>query len=270
MKKFILIAICCIGLTGNTNAQKYEYGPEQPIGGGGRELRKARFGLFVAPNISWMKPTANKSDDKLYLIENPGNKMGFAWGLMMDYYLDDNYGITTGFQLTSTGGKMNAELNPNVAPPTTTNIVKTANFDYKLRYLEVPFALKLISDELSGGMRFYGQVGLCAGIIIGKKASYDVTYTDTSATGTVTKTAIGEDEKIQGLGISPVMLHMNLGAGIEYPISAKMSFTAGIYFNNGFVPDVTNPKELDLDYKGKFSDGNTRLNSIGLRIGIFF
>lgn len=270
MKKLIFIAICGIGLASNVYGQKYEYGPEQPMRGGA-ELKKARFGLFVAPNISWMKPTANKSDDKLYLVDNPGNKIGFSWGLMIDYFFSDNYGIATGFQLTSTGGKMNVERNPNVAAPAAANIVQSANFDYKLQYLEIPFGLKLLSDELSSGIRVYGQVGVCAGIGISKKANYDVTYSDTNSAGaTVSKTVAGEDEKIQGTGISPVMLHMNLGAGIEYPISAKMSFTAGIYFNNGFVPDVTNPKEFDLDYKGKFSDGNTRLNSVGLRIGIFF
>ncbi len=270
MKRILLIAICGIAFTGNALAQQYEYGTPQPMKGG-VDVGKTRFGIFVAPNLSWMKPTANKSDDKLYLLDATGNKMGFSWGLMIDYFFDENYGISTGFQLTSMGGKMNAELNPNVAAPATNNIVRSANFEYMLRYVEVPFGLKLLSDELKSGIRVYGQLGVCAGIAISKKANYDVTYTDTNNTGAiVNKTVNAEDEKIQGTGIAPLLLQMNLGAGIEYPISNKMSFTAGVYFNNGFVPDVTNPKEYDLDYKGKFSDGNTRLNSFGLRIGIFF
>ena len=57
---------------------------------------------------------------------------------------------------------------------------------------------------------------------------------------------------------------------MEYAVSSKMSVYAALLFNNGFAPDVTNPKELDLDYKGKFSDGNVRMNNIALRLGLFF
>ena len=31
-------------------------------------MKQVRFGAFLAPTSTWMKPTANKSDDKLYLI----------------------------------------------------------------------------------------------------------------------------------------------------------------------------------------------------------
>jgi hypothetical protein len=84
------------------------------------------------------------------------------------------------------------------------------------------------------------------------------------------KTAYGDREKLKGLGIAPVLLQMNIGGGIEIPVTDKMSIYTGLFFNNGFVPDVTNPKELDLDYKGRFSDGNVRLNNIALRLGMFF
>jgi opacity protein-like surface antigen len=105
---------------------------------------------------------------------------------------------------------------------------------------------------------------------LSKKASYNITYTDT--TGGITKvlTVNGENEKLRGLGISPVLLQMNLGGGLEYSITEKMSIYAGVFYNNGFIPDVTNPKDLDLGFKGNFSDGNVRLNNIAIRVGMFF
>lgn len=231
-----------------------------------------RFGVFIAPNISWMKPTANKSDDKQYLVSSEGNKAGFTWGLLMDYPFDDNYGIATGFYLTTTGGKILATQNTNVAQPNLTNIVKSADFDYRLQYLEVPFALKLRSDEMAGGINLFGQMGLALGINISKKATYDVVYTDTSsAGGIIDKTASGEKEKLfGGLSIAPVMLSLNIGGGIEYALTNKMSLYLGLFFNNGFAPDVTNPRAIDMDYKGKFSDGNVRMNNFSLRVGLFF
>lgn len=266
MRKFFLAALLALA-SGQVLAQQYEYGTPVPVRGG--DDRPTRFGLFIAPNISWMKPTSNKSNDKLYLIDAGGSKVGFSWGLMIDYFFAENYGIATGFSITSTGGKINTQFNPNLAnPPADTNLVTSTTFDYKLRFLEVPFALKLRSDELEpGGTRLFGQLGLTAAACIGKKASYDVTYYD--AVG-VSRTVQGENEKLTGTSISPVMLQLNLGGGIEYPITQKLSFYAGIFFNNGFVPDATFPKQFDLDYTGKFDDGNVRLNNVCIRLGLFF
>lgn len=276
MKKIsVLVLLCALATT--ATAQRYEYGEPVPInegkkrnkGGGNVELKKVRFGAFIAPNSGWMKPTANKSDDKLYTVEKGSSQIGFTWGLMMDYYFAENYGIATGFQLNRMGGGISVAQNPAVTQPVTTNMVRSADFTYKLQYLEIPFGLKLRSDDL-GGVRVFGQIGVSAGITLSKKATYDVVFTDTISGATIEKRASGENEKISGLGVTPILFQMNVGGGIEYAISEKMSIYAALLFNNGFTPDVTNPKELDLDFKGRFSDGNVRMNNIALRIGMFF
>lgn len=278
MKKATLLLLLAVHITTSVSAQRYEYGEPVPIhekksrnnkGGGNVELNKSRFGVFLAPTFSWMKPTANKSDDKLYNISSDGSKTGFAWGLIMDYYFAENYGISTGFQLNYTGGKVTATINNAATQPVATNVVRAATFDYKIQYLEVPFALKLRSDDMNG-VRVFGQIGISVGVPISKKASYSVTFTDTLNKQTIEKVAAGENEKIRGVGISPVLMQMNLGGGLEYALTQKMSLYAGVFFNNGFVPDVTSPKDLDLDFKGNFSDGNVRLNNIAIRVGLFF
>lgn len=269
--RFLVLMLAGLSLATIAKGQSYEY--EQPSRGRApREYNNNfRFGIFVAPNISWMKPTANKSDDKLYLVSSQGNKVGYSWGLMIDYPFAENYGIATGFQITSTGGKIYATENTNTTQPNTINRVRSADFDYRLQFLEIPFGLKLRSDELPSGIHIFGQMGLGLGVNISKKASYDVVYTDTVAGKMVDVSVSERNEKIFGsLSIPPAMLSLNLGGGIEYPFTDKMSFYLGLFFNNGFAPDATNPNRLDLNYKGKFSDGNTRLNNFTLRIGLFF
>jgi hypothetical protein len=271
MKKLLFAIVAC-SLFQTASAQRYEYG--EPIavkGGGGSVPGKVRFGVFFAPTMSWMKPTSNKSDDKLYIVNSEGSKAGFTWGLMADYFFEENYGITTGFQVTNGGGKIATTFNYNVPFPATNYIVKETYFDYKLQYLEIPFGLKLCSDELTGGVRLFGNLGVAAAFNISKKADYEVTYMEQISPGNnIDKTVTGEKEKIQGLGITPILMNLTVGGGIEYPLSEKLSLYTGLFFTNGFAPNVTNPKEYDLDYKGKFDDANTRLNNFALRIGLFF
>lgn len=249
---------------------QYTYG--EPIETRSTELRKTRFGLFIAPNNAWMKPTASKSNDGLYIVTSEGSKIGYSWGLMIDHFFAENYGIATGVQLTTSGGKILAEYDASKLPtPAPKNVVKSASFDYRLQYFEVPFGLKLMSDDLGGGVRIFGNLGITAAINISKKATYTVTYTDTASGKTVDMTATGENEKLRnGVSIIPILFQMNLGGGMEYRLTDKMSLYMGLFFNNGFAPDVTSPKDINMGYKGTFTDGNIRLNNIALKVGLFF
>lgn len=267
-KLLILLGLSVCWL--NAEAQ-YTYG--EPIEtGSSAELRKTRFGLFIAPNNAWMKPTAAKSNDGLYLVSSEGSKIGYSWGLMIDHFFAENYGIATGVQLTTSGGKILAEYDPTKLPtPAPVNVVKSASFDYKLQYFEVPFGLKLMSDNLGGGVRIFGNLGVTAAINISKKASYSVTYTDTVAGKSTDVLVTGENEKLRnGVSIIPILFQMNLGGGMEYQLTSKMGLYMGLFFNNGFAPDVTSPKDINMGYEGQFTDGNIRLNTLALKVGLFF
>lgn len=227
------------------------------------ESRKIRFGVYIAPTLSWMKPTTAKTGDGLYAPKNNGSKMGFTYGLMAEYKFADNYMIVTGLQINMTGGNIVSDYKGTE----TKRIVKHADFNYRLNYLEVPAALKLRTDIISG-FRFFGQFGITTGINIAKKGTYTVDYSDENGTA---KTATGENEKIKGsLAIAPIIFSMNIGGGIEYPLSDKLAAYGGIFFNNGFAPDATSPGKYSMGYGLPFQDANTRLNNFALRIGLFF
>ena len=117
-----------------------------------------------------------------------------------------------------------------------------------------------------------GRIAFTGGINIGKKATYTVNYTEADSSG---HTATGSKIKLTGAitNIAPVLFQMNIGIGTEYLLNDRMTALFGIFFNNGFAPDATNPDKFDeakLGYMGEFHDGNTRLNNISLRLGLFF
>ena len=229
------------------------------------KFQKVRFGAYVAPNISWMKPANSKSNDGAYNVSNNGSKIGFTWGLLMDYWFADNYALTTGLQINGTGGKILAN-----AVSQNASKVYTADFDYSFQYLEIPVNIKLKTSPIgSTGMNFFGQAGLTAGFNISKRVTYNVIETDENNNALP---AVSEDKvKLKGLlSVAPIIFQLNVGAGVQYPFSERLAGYAGIFFNNGFAPDVTNPAKYDLNYQHDFSDGNIRLNNIALRFGLFF
>ena len=268
MKKLVLVAAALIVLGQSVLAQDVV----EPIDRVDTRVtvNRIRFGAYIAPNMSWMRPTATKSDDGQFDVSKNGTKIGFMYGLMAEYYFARNYAIVTGLQVNTTGGKINTK-NINQSDTMSDNIRK-ADFDYRLQFLEIPIALKLRTDNISG-FKFFGQLGVTLGINIGKKASYSVNYYD--VTTHRDSTATGDMVKLTGgVGaIAPIMLQMNVGGGVEYPINNKLTAYFGLFFNNGFTPDATAPQKYDNDrlhYKGEFRDANTRLNNFSLRVGLFF
>ncbi len=241
----------------------------------GIDTKKFRFGAYLAPTMSWMRSTSKTNDDKTYNIANDGSKVGFIYGLMAEYYFQDNYAIVSGLQMNMGGGKMSMSRASNVPAK---NTIQTASFDYNVSLLEIPVAIKLRTDPISN-FRFFGQAGVTLGFRVARKAAYDLTYyNDNEQLITVSqdKDKIGSRGALNP-GFAPINFQMNLGAGVEYPLTDKLAAYAGIFFNNGFLPDMTNPQNFELYDKGQaisvnndFRDGNTRFNNFALRIGIFF
>lgn len=276
MKKIFWLFVF-IGCTSAAMAQKYVYedvsSDKTPTTHNNKsnkiDVNKLRFGAYFAPTQAWMHPAASVSDDGHYHVSSQGSKTGYCWGLVAEYYFAQNYGIATGFNVDLAGGKISSTANVPKLDTTQPNTLTKADMNYKLQYLEIPFALKLRSDELpKSGMRVFGQIGLTAAFNISKKATYDISYKDASGTD---QSVSGSNETLKGsLATAPILIQLNVGAGVEYPITEKLYFFTALFFNNGFLPSAINPQNFDLGYKGSFTNPNTRLNSFALRIGLYF
>lgn len=157
-----------------------------------------RFTLVLSPQISWMKSDMDK-------VDNSGSKMGYNFGLLVDYFFGDNYAITSGLTINTTGGKLKYLSSGN-------NTVE-ARQRYNLRYIEIPMGLKLRSEDMKR-MNIYGRFGLSPQLNIMAKDN--------------NSKSISDEVRLLDLGY-------HIGGGIEYSVGGKNALVFGLLFNNGFM-----------------------------------
>ncbi|MDI9538456.1 MAG: porin family protein [Bacteroidota bacterium] len=166
-----------------------------------------RFTFVLSPQISWIKSDMDR-------VNNGGSKMGYNFGLLVDYFFGDNYAITSGLTINTTGGKLEYLSSGN-------NTVE-ARQRYNLRYIEIPMGLKLRSEDLKR-MNIYGRFGLSPQLNIMAKDNDD--------------NGISDEVKLLDLGY-------HIGGGIEYSVGGKNALVFGLLFNNGFM-DITSSSYHD-------------------------
>ena len=199
---------------------------------------KLHFGMKLQPALAWLK-TDTKG------IENNGSAFRFTYGFITEFKFAERYSLVTGIDISNRGGSTRS---------TTTNVDTTVIIDknWKLRYLELPFTLKLKTNEI-GYLTYYLQFGIAPGFNIRAVADVDTTTTKPGASKTAS-----EDKVDVGKDVTFFNLSMIIGLGAEYRFSGNTALFGGITFSNGF---------LDIA-----SDNNTRVNSnhLGLSVGVLF
>jgi hypothetical protein len=215
-----------------------------------------RFGLFVGPCINTLKPTASSSED--YAVRQGRARVGFTFGINVDYNVNERYAVYSGLGMDWRGG------NIGVMHDSTTlsnEYLRNADVTYKkMQYLTIPFGLKMKALQIKS-TKLIAQTGIDFGILLSQKGDYTLRLSDNTL---VTKT----NEKLRGSAtVVPVNMGWCIGIGGEYPLNDKNSISTTLLYRNGFI-DATTPKSNDLTKK--FSDGNIRSNTVILRIGYFF
>ncbi|MEZ4739847.1 MAG: porin family protein [Flavobacteriales bacterium] len=202
-----------------------------------------RLGLKAAPNFAWMR-----SDSKD--LTSDGNRTGITYGLLGDFRLNEaaTYFFSTGILLNNIGGKFKADATYEIDGVST--VVKSEQ-ELKLRYVELPLALKL-RTKTSGTFNFYGQFGVSTAFNV--RARTDATTTST-ANGITTTTSVDDEDVISDIALFKMALVV--GAGVEYSLSSGPTLFGGVTFNNAFTNalDGDAKKLLPNDKKSKlFAD----------------
>jgi hypothetical protein len=220
-----------------------------------------RLGLQLSPNISWL---ATNSPE----YSNDGRKFGVSYGLATEFFLTKNYLFSTGFMISSLGGKVAYEgvyVNNDGA-----NVVSSVEQSYAITYIEIPLTLKLRTKQI-GYMTYYGNFGLKSGIKF--KYNSDFTYTDINNTPTIEGENTADD-------VFFINMCLTVGGGVEYNLYGNTNLMLGITYNNGFINQLDN--KINLVDKGKavldaagnpvFSEDNASANLkyISLNIALFF
>ncbi|WP_430810923.1 MULTISPECIES: porin family protein [unclassified Carboxylicivirga] len=184
--------------------------------------KRTRLSFVLSPQISWLN-----SDEAT--VDGNGNLFGYNFGLVMDRFFAPNYAFTTGLTVNTTGGKL--EYTASEVVPATHNTT------YRLKYLEVPLALKLLTNEFHRS-RYYGQFGL--------STQYNIKTNDGDGN------SINSEVKFFDMGYQ-------IGGGMEYSLGGSTYMMLGLIYNGGFM-DVTDHKV----------DDKATLNRLIIQFGIIF
>ena len=205
------------------------------------ENRPFEGALRITPIFMWTK--AEVEDQAKYTAVNDGLKVGFAYGIMGDFYFADNAAFSTELRIAHLGAAF-----------TVTDMSASAdtikNHSLRTQYIELPLTLKMRTNEV-GYMRFYGQFGLMPSIRL--KAKEDVTTTYISSVTSATDLNANSRTNLIGLALV-------IGAGTTYNLGGTTSLLGGVSFHNGF----TNMVKVD-DYHAKVKPAYVALN-----LGVIF
>ena len=202
--KFYVIGLLILGINAGLSAQ---------------EDKKVALAFTVSPSVAWLAPTNDG-------YKSEGTKIGFKYGLLMDFRLFgvDNYSLTSGLTMNHIGGGL---IEPSTFENTTTGTVVSAKdaANYKMTYIDVPFAIRLKTNEM-GYNTFYAVFGSELGFNITAKKDVTTTYGSTS-TGEVTQDVTGD--------INLFRSSLVIGAGVERNISGNTNYRIGVTYHNGLT-----------------------------------
>jgi hypothetical protein len=200
--------------------------------------QKVRLGLHASPQLTWLKPDRNFDKGKI--------RAGFEYGLITDIAFNDdaNYGISTGVNLSLTGGNIEGPLNTNVKA--------------KLQYVSIPVLLKLRTNKINDKWAVYGKFGTLASFRY--KARGDIKTFAGTLDGANLAKKINTTDNPSTIKSTLFNFSLQVGSGVEYFVSDRTSIMLGLYYNHGFL-SVLNEKN---------SGSEATLSNLGLRMGIMF
>lgn len=250
MKKIVFIlGICCL-LATHTFAQN-----------------SFRFGVQASPTWSWLK-----SEDKL--LESAGTNWGMKLGLMGEKYFQPNYAFISGIGFAfNTGGFvqsgyhkyrpfLDSDLSIKLSETDSLALPVNSKLHYRLRYVEIPFGLKLKGGTNEDSpLKYYAEAPVITlgfatkalGDILGAGSSFDT-----------------EDENVRD-DVKGLALSWGFGGGIEYEIATHTTVFAGFFFQNNFT-DTTAKARYRKTAADNWADekAKTSFRSLTLRAGVYF
>ncbi|HEY8401778.1 MAG TPA: porin family protein [Cytophagaceae bacterium] len=198
---------------------------------------QVKIGLRVAPSLS-INRVNDKDATDLFTFDRNGAGIGFTAGPIVDFYLSDNYAITTGiwysskragYEVSSLGGKFERVVG--------------------LQYVQLPVLFKLFTNEIATDMKLYFSVGATVDVKIAEKLRKQ------------NPALVGNYEN----SFQPLDLGVYAGAGVEMQLGTNTSAFGGIFYNRGLLNQAKNRDNF------KFKDAvDYGVDLLGLEVGLKF
>jgi opacity protein-like surface antigen len=250
MQKFLFPCVLFALLLGATSLQAQ----------GDRE-KSLRFGIHLSPSFSTLK-----SSDKL--IESSGTNLGLKLGIVGEKFFTSNYAVSSGIGFSfNHGGTIQNGFNrgsfwtkSELSSPSLDTLPKNAKLHYRLSFVEVPVALKLVGGSgTDNPMRYYVEPSLSFSFL-------------TNALGDIkgTQNQNSDDETIRD-DVNGLSLAWGLGGGIEYEIAEHLTLFSGLQYQRSFTDITDDAAEVELasgSWRKDKSKGT--MGVISIKIGVFF
>ncbi len=218
---------------------------------------KIKLGFTVSPGISWAKPFGKE-------LKNGGVRFGMQYGLSLEYWFAENFGLSTGLFGAMEGGNLK---NRTFFQDTATGTMITEK--YTFHSLVLPIGIKLRTNDIKN-FRIYGEVLLENFFTLSARASYSDSI---NIYGTTSKLLIEKENILRkGNDVSKSLpdfraniydVRFAVGGGFEYHFNDKVALTAGLYYHNGFLNYL---RDNSVDLKKE----PTVMRSVNLKIGVLF
>ncbi len=207
-----------------------------------------QFGFKGGVNAGWFSST---NED----YKTDGVKFGGSWGFVADFFLMDNYSLTTGFDVMYLNGKLrypelyfkNEYSNPEYG---------TIERSYFTKYVRIPVVFTM-KTKLIKKVRYYAQIGV--GISVLLTARSEDSHSTTSGLD-----PYSEKENIY-TDLRPTRESVILGAGVEIPLHKSTYIRTGITFDNSIINILKGNNSIDQSIKH-----NGRNNYIGIEMSLLF
>ena len=214
------------------------------------ESRKVKFGLYGQGSLCWLTP----EEQKLYSRGDFG--LGFGWGLDTEINLKNNTSLRTGLNLsTFTAGINYYDSDLSLKHETFYLLDATENFvswddgllndsnkyiyqlynrKYTVNYVNIPFVLKLKTNEI-GYLTYFGEFGATIGLKTKSTVEDDsklFTWDSTASTLSALEPSTRSIDNINiDKGTQTVRLGLTIGAGAEYSLSGNTALFFQLNWN---------------------------------------
>lgn len=217
-----------------------------------------RFGLKGQANMSWLAGTTRA-------VENDGVKLGFAYGVMGDYYFKDNYGVSGEILLSTVRSQFNLTTPQSFVKDPDSVVLTDLNYEYTTQYLEIPISMKFRTNEI-GNMTYWGNFGFSPGFALNSRVNITSdkmpqVIADLDPTNYKVNDQDGDDFTLNDFDDKVFLFRFPLiiGGGVEYKMAGNTSLQAGVRYANTFTDVFVKDKTVDA-----------KNNYFALSVGVLF
>ncbi len=198
-------------------------------------------GILFNPLFGWMNLEPN---DKSYTASGSGARLGLSYGVSLDYFFADNFGISTQLLFTYIYSRYHL-ANISNTNDTYNPIAQDIEYRNTIQYFQIPVLLKMRTNEINY-LRYFANIGLAPSIKVRSRS-------DRYVAGAIT------DEGLRD-AVRDFNIFLVAGLGAQYDLSGSTALSLGVNYNEAFIDPTPD----------RVGGVNATLRYISINLGIYF